>query len=246
MFRWLLEPAQGRLSPFEGGLPVFFEPTSGLTGVIGVASKIGFFFVLPVAFYFGYTFLRPALPSPLQHGKRLLLLGFIVFTLFMSGAAFAFYVLLPNMLAFLIGIADGVATPMVSLKEYTALLFTMTSLMGMIFLVPVLMFLLAKWRITSYNKFKGFRRRFYIFAIVFSVLITPTFDGVTMSLVALPLAAVYEVGLLAAWITHPSEGDYLFLRSLGRAIRRVFRVVRAIVYFPYTGPRWLFRKVFKR
>ena len=60
------------------------------------------------------------------------------------------------------------------------------------------MFILARLGIISPNLFAKWRRMWVVVAFILAALITPTFDPLNQSLVAIPLIVLYEVGILLA------------------------------------------------
>ena len=68
------------------------------------------------------------------------------------------------------------------------------------------MFLLAKFRIVSYWRFRQLKRTYVVFAaFILSAIITPTLDIVNQALVAVPIIVLYEVGLAGAWLARPRD-----------------------------------------
>jgi sec-independent protein translocase protein TatC len=247
VFAWLLVPAGGRLTPFEDGLPIFTNPIGALSATFGVASRAGLVTAWPVAVYAFYTLFTPVLPKRYRRMYKIFTPASALF--FLAGAAFAYYVIMPRLMEFLLGptFTEGIATPLIAIDEYLGLLFNMAFWMGVIFQIPLAMFLLSKLQIISYRRMRRIRRWFAVFAIIFSIIITPTFDSVTMLMMAIPMYLVYEFGLFLAWAARPEEGNYMWLRSLGHAISRVAHWIRTIILFlPVTAPRWMYRKVFRR
>jgi len=232
VLQWLMIPADGRLSPFPDGLPVFMQPTGALTATFGVASKGGLVTAVPVLIYSLYTLFARALPKKLRIGRVVASICLILLAFFLLGAAFAYYVVIPRMLDFLLGFGEGIAVPLISIEEYLGLLFNMVFWFGVIFQLPVAMFLLAKLDIMGYQQLRRIRRAVSIFAIILSIIITPTFDGFSMALMAVPIYVMYEVGLFCAWLAKPEAGNYMFLKSLWRLMK-----------LPVTAPRSLYRKI---
>ena len=98
----------------------------------------------------------------------------------------------------------GVAMPMIHIVEYVDLALTMMLWLGVIFELPLAMFLLVKFQIVSRRRLRKIPRRFIATAaIIFSIIITPTIDYVNMALVALPIFLLYEAGMLLAWLARP-------------------------------------------
>ena len=74
------------------------------------------------------------------------------------------------------------------------------SWMGLIFQTPLIMFISGKLNIINSNKIRRFRRYFWVVAFVFGAIITPTFDPINQTLVAIPIILLYEIGFLLVWI----------------------------------------------
>ena len=75
-------------------------------------------------------------------------------------------------------------------------LLMMCILMGIVFELPVLCWLLAKLGILSSGFMKRFRKHSIIVILIISAIITPTSDVFTLTLVALPIWMLYQVSIL--------------------------------------------------
>jgi sec-independent protein translocase protein TatC len=200
IFRLLFAPAHGSLSPF-GGLPIFTSPIEMMGATIHLAVMGGVVTAFPVVVFSGFRLLSPLLS---QKRRRLLAL-FLLATLvsYGGGAAFAYLVMLPASLKFLLHFGDGIAVPVIRITEYMKLVTALIFWFGVIFELPIVMFLLAKVRVVSYERFRRFRKYVPAAAFVLSALITPTFDVVTQTMMAVPIIVLYEVGLLLARMARP-------------------------------------------
>ncbi len=241
VFFLLLVPAGGQLSPFEGGLPVVHSPLAPLRSIFGFALTVGIVFALPVATASGMTLFKPLMPRRLW----LFLLAFIpvTYACFIVGAAFAYYVIVPRGLTFLLGFGDGIAVPLITLSEYIGLLTSMMFALGLVFETPPAMYLSARMGVMSYRHFRKYRRLFLMAAAVMSAIISPGFDTITMLMVFIPMAAMFEVGLFVTWLVKPEEGNYLFLGTIGRGLRKVRRGVVWVVRRPVVVWRRVERKL---
>jgi sec-independent protein translocase protein TatC len=220
IFLFLLAPAEGSLSPF-GGAPVFTAPTAMMGATISLAMRGGALAAVPIMVVSVYTLVRPALPDA-QH--RFILLFFAATLLcFLAGGTFAYFVMLPTGLGFLLNFGDGIAVPLITINEYLDLMMSMMFWLGVVFEIPVAMYLLAKTNIVSYRRMQSLRKFVPVSAFILSAIITPTFDAFNQTLVAVPIILLYELGLFCAWVAHPERGDYLFLASIGSGIRWVWR-----------------------
>ena len=240
VFSFLLAPAGDVLSPF-GGAPVFTHPTAMMGATIQLAIRGGVVASLPVVVISVYTLIKPLVPRA-QH--RFLML-FVPATIlcFLAGGAFAYFVMLPAGLGFLLNFGGGVAQPLITINEYLDLMMAMTFWLGVVFELPVAMYLLAKTRVISYRRMRNLRKFVPVTAFILSAIITPTFDILNQTMLAVPIILLYEVGLFCAWVAHPEQGNYLWLRSIRNAVLRVGRVIRAVVLSPYTLARWTYRQL---
>ena len=165
---------------------------------------------------------------------------------FLLGAAFGYWVLLPNGLKFLLNFGTGVAVPLIVLSEYISLLTAMIFWLGVIFELPIAMFLLAKLRIVSYLRLRRLRRYVPVAAFILSAIITPTMDVLNATLMAVPMIVLYEVGLFLSWLANTEEGDYMFVKKISAGIGWLSRKVKSVVLFPVRKTRWVYRKVLRK
>ena len=240
VFLFLLEPAGGNLSPF-GGMPVFNSPTAMMGATIQLAMRGGAAAAFPVLLISIYTLIKPLI-APMH---RRFLVIFIPSTIvsFLIGAAFAYYVMLPTGLNFLLNFGTGIAVPMIVISEYMDLLTAMMFWLGVVFELPIVMYLLARMRIVSYPQLKGFRKYVPVTAFILSAILTPTFDVINQTLLAVPIILLYEVGLFLSWIAWPEEGNYLWFKTIGSVASKIYRGIKTGVAFPVVKTRSLYRKV---
>ena len=246
VFSLLLAPAGDNLSPFDGQ-PVFTSPTAMMGATIQLAIRGGVFAALPVLVVSVYSLFSSLVP-PQQRRFLVIFLPATVLS-FLLGAAFAYWVLLPTGLKFLLNFGDGVAVPLIVLSEYIDLLTSMILWLGVVFELPIAMFLLAKMQIVSYLKFRGLRKYVPVAAFILSAIITPTFDVVNQTLLAVPMILLYEVGLFLSWLANTEEGDYLFVKKIRLGLTKVLRGVKVVIGSPVVAIRWVYRslrKVYKK
>ena len=255
VFNLLLAPAGDNLSPFEGNLPIFTSPTAMMGATIQLAIRGGVLAALPVLVVSVYTLFSSLIPP--QQRRFLVLFLPATAACFLLGSGFAYWVLLPTGLKFLLNFGTGVAVPVIALDEYISLLTAMIFWLGVVFELPIAMFLLAKMRVVSYLRLRGLRKYVPVAAFVLSAIITPTFDVFNQTLLALPIIVLYEIGLFLSWLAWPEEGDYMFVKKIGAGLAWVRRKVRAglawalrririVAGFPVVKVRWVYRKVRKK
>src|ERR1700733_7818350 len=121
--------------------------------------------------------------------------------LFIIGGFFAYFVAFRYGLEFLMGLAIGKGvTPYISMTEYYDLFVDVMLGVGIIFEIPVILFLLTLIRVAS-PAFLVRHSRYAILIIVFlAAIITPTGDVFNLALFATPMIILFYLGIFASWI----------------------------------------------
>jgi sec-independent protein translocase protein TatC len=126
-------------------------------------------------------------------------------SLFLAGAAFGYFWVLPGAMDILIVKFGHNFTPMVTIEEYSGFFLSIILGLGISFELPVLIFFLAMFGIVS----PGFLWRNIRYAVlgvfVVAAIICPSPDPWTMCLYAVPMLVLYIVGIGVAWWVHPSR-----------------------------------------
>ena len=202
LFHILLAPAGDGLS--ASGMPVYTAPTEMFTVTIDLVMKGGLVLGVPMLVFQLYRFLSPLIGRTPRRLLRLYLsMGA---ALYLGGVAFAYFILLPTGMRFLLHFGTDIASPMIRISEYMALALAMTFWLGIVFELPLAMMLLAHLRLVSYKQFRKVPIRYItLSAFVLGAIITPTVDLVNQTLVAVPLIVLYEVGVALAWLVRPRE-----------------------------------------
>jgi sec-independent protein translocase protein TatC len=251
VFTLLLAPAEGMLSPFDG-LPIATAAQDPFGSTLSLSMKGGQVTAFPVLVVGFFSMLKPFVPSRFW----LFLTTYTVLSIgmFLTGASFVFFVMMPVSLTFLLGFGEGFVVPVILLTEYMALLLSLLFWIGIAFELPIAMQLLAKFRVISYPRAKTLRKWAYPTAFIFAALITPSLDGLLTFMVAIPMLLLYEFGLIASWLTYPDGGNYFadlpmvqrvrrWLRKVRDGIARVLRKVWIVAGLPVVMVRWAHRKV---
>ena len=225
IFGWLTAPADGMLSPHQG-LPVYISPTEILSTTIKLSVVGGVVFAIPVLVGTIFYLVRPLL----KRSERRLVALFLpaILLCYLAGVSFAYFLMLPVGIAFLLHFGEGIAVPTIRISEYLGLVITLIFWLGVIFELPLLMFLLAKLRLISYRRFKRVRKFVPPVAIIVSAILTPTMDIVNQLMLAGPIIILYEVGLALSWLAQPGKGR-LVIRKLREFLIGILRRVAVIL-----------------
>ena len=85
---------------------------------------------------------------------------------------------------------------MISLQSYMDTLMMMNLMMGIVFEIPILCWLLAQFGLISVEFMRRYRRHAVVIILVVAAIITPTSDVFTLLLVSLPMWLLYEISIL--------------------------------------------------
>jgi len=128
--------------------------------------------------------------------KRLFFLFFSFgVILFYIGVLFAYFVILPYGVQFLLSFQTEEIKPAISLEHFANFFGFFLLLFGAIFELPLMMIFLTMIKVLNPQKLSKYRKEIFFFIVVFSAVITPTPDAINMSLLAIPLYLLFEVGL---------------------------------------------------
>jgi sec-independent protein translocase protein TatC len=187
---WMAQPIGG-----IGELQAI-EVTESVGAFMKVSLLTGFVLAFPYILLELFAFINPGL----KRRERVLLLTSIpaATVLFLAGVAFAYYVMLPAALPFLLGFLGIRTVPRPS--NYISFTTNMLFWIGIAFTFPLIIFALASvGMVRSATLLKGWR--FAIVGIaVMAAAITPTVDPVNMTLLMLPMIVLYGLGILLAAI----------------------------------------------
>jgi sec-independent protein translocase protein TatC len=176
-----------------------------ITENVGVFMRVslltGFVVALPVIFYELLIFVLRGL-TPRETRSVLLAIPAAVL-LFLGGAAFAYYILLPTALPFLTSFLGVETRP--RLSNYVSFISGLIFWLGISFEMPLLVYILARFRIvTAGFLLKQWRYALIVIAVI-AAMITPTVDPVNMALMMAPLIALFFLSILFAWLAAPRK-----------------------------------------
>ncbi len=196
IIRLLLRPADLEAAADGGPGLVFIEVTEMVAVTMKVSLVSGLVLAFPIVLYQVIMFVAPGLTS--REKRYLFAFMPAVVLAFAAGVSFGYFVLIPPAISFLVGWGSDIATPMIRIGNYVNVMVMLLFWMGVVFETPIVMFLLAKLGIVSWRGFARWRKYWVVVAFILGALITPTFDPMNQSLVAVPLIVLYELGIWLA------------------------------------------------
>lgn len=202
---WLLaDPAFAYLAKpvmqLNQSLFITTTPMEPIMVKLKVSLVIGAAFALPVILWQVWSFLLPALKQ--NEKKYLYLVVPSSVLLFIGGAAFCFYLVLPMAIKFLLYAGGGSvpATNFVTKSSYLGFLLTLILTFGLVFQLPVVLLILIRMGLLS-PKTLAKKRRWALFAIIILVaVVSPTPDLFTQVLMVLPMYMLYEISIWLGYL----------------------------------------------
>ncbi len=172
--------------------------TDQLTTAFQISLFGGIILALPFVVYQIWAFVAPGLTKSERRWGAPFILG-VGFS-FGLGVAFSYYVILPYAVSFLLGGFLPDVKNNLTIAEYINDILMYLGIFGLLFELPITMFLLSKIGLLN-PKLLSSMRRYAIFAIfAASAILTPTTDLVNMMLMAGPLIVLYEIGIVLSGI----------------------------------------------
>lgn len=193
IYTLLAHPLLSRLP--RGGQMIATAVTTPFLVPMKVAMLAAVVISLPYTLYQLWGFVAPGL---YQHEKRFAAPLIVLSTLlFLTGMAFAYFLVFPVVFGFITGTApEGVAV-MTDIGNYLDFVITLFLAFGIAFEVPVAVVLLVKLGVVQIATLKEVRSYVIVGAFVIGAIFTPP-DVVSQIMLAVPLWLLYEAGILAA------------------------------------------------
>ena len=172
---------------------------TGLTEQFMIHMKTAFYagvlVASPYIVYLLFRFISPALyDNERRYATALVSSGYLMF---MLGTLLNYFLIFPLTVKFLgtYQVSEDVAN-MLTLQSYMDTLLMMSLVMGIVFELPVVSWLLGRMGLINAQMMKTWRKHAVVAILIISAIITPTTDAFTLFVVALPIWLLYEVSIL--------------------------------------------------
>ena len=184
-------PGNSRPPPGETCLQAI-SPTEQVFAYFKVTLVLALILAMPLIVYNIWKYVAPGLTRQERKYIVAILPGATI--LFTGGVAFAYFGLLPPALGFLLEFGTVKINPTVD--SYISFFWRLTVAIGLVFQLPLVLFVLAKLRIVNPKMLGQIRRYVVVGAFVVAAIVTPTPDPFNQILVVVPILVLYEVGAL--------------------------------------------------
>lgn len=160
---------------------------------------------IPAILYFLWQFLAPAL---YERERKAVSRAFVAGTgMFFAGAAVGYFIVFPLTLRFLAGYQVSALVPnQISLDSYMDNFIMMILIMGLVFELPLVAWLLGRMGLLTRTLFTRYRRHAAVGLLVLAAVITPSGDPFTLMVVFTPIYLLWELGALLVPRASTAEG----------------------------------------
>ncbi len=189
--------------PAAGINLVYIEMTEMIGTIMKVCLTAGIILAMPYLVFQGIMFVSPALTR--KEKKYVYVILPWVALMFLGGVTFGYFVLIPPATRFLTSFGADIATPEIRVGNYVAVVSRLLLSIGVVFEMPVITTFLARLGVLKPKWLSDHRKVAIIFAFILAALITPTFDPINQSLVAVPLIVLYEMSIWLARLVYKRQ-----------------------------------------
>lgn len=158
---------------------------------------IGIMCGVPYMLWEVWRFIKPALHEKERRAAQ----GFVFYAtaLFFLGVLFGYYIITPLSVNFLIGYSvSSIIENMPTIDNYLSSISTLTLGSGIIFELPIIIYVLSTLGIMTPRLMRTSRRYAVVLILIIAAIVTPTPDALTMTVVAIPLYILFETSILVA------------------------------------------------
>ncbi|AII14999.1 twin arginine translocation system, TatC protein [Campylobacter iguaniorum] len=196
-------------APLKAVLPsgsniIFTQVAEPFFTAMKVAFFAGLMISLPVIFWQFWLFVAPGL----YDNEKKYVIPFVLSAtvMFLAGAAFCYYFVVPVGFHFLITFGGELFQALPSIGDYVGFFTKLVVAFGISFELPVVTFFLAKLGMVDDKALKGFFRYAIVAIFIFAAIMTPP-DILSQFMLAVPLIALYGLSILIAKMVNPAPKD---------------------------------------
>ncbi len=164
---------------------------------------VGIILSFPIILWFFWQFLSPAL----YKNEKKYAIGFMLSTVFLFtlGVLFGYFVVVPMSVNFLANyyISDLVSNQ-IDITSFIALVRSACIASGLLFLLPIIIYFLSKFGITSPEFLKKYRKYTLIIVLIVAAIITPP-DVISQVIVSIPIMILYEFSIIISKLVYKKE-----------------------------------------
>ncbi|KPV45013.1 twin-arginine translocase subunit TatC [Alicyclobacillus ferrooxydans] len=173
------------------------SPGEVITVYLSMAGVVSIGLTLPFALYQLWKFVSPGL-RPVERRYTLQLLPFVV-VMFVAGVCFAWFIIFPTILHFLLKISSEHFQVLMRAGAYFSFMTSICIPFGFVFELPIVVVFLTRLGIITPKLMRKMRRYAYLVIVLIGVFISPP-ELVSHLSVVLPMIALYEISILLSGV----------------------------------------------
>jgi sec-independent protein translocase protein TatC len=182
-------------APLGGKEPLTLSPTEPFTTSFNVAFYAAVALAIPILVWQIWAFLAPAFEQGQQ--RTIVRLVVVATILLAGGMAFAYWVVLPNAIPFLLSYDSDLYQAEIRAREYYSFAAVTILGCGVLFELPIFILGLVRLGIVSAARLRQ-NRRIGVGLCILAVVLLPGVDFVSMALQALPILILFEASIWTA------------------------------------------------
>lgn len=204
IYALLAEPLLSKLP--TGGQMIATAVTTPFFVPMKVAMMAAFLVSLPHSLYQIWAFVAPGLYA---HEKKFMIPAIVASSLlFLSGMAFAYFLVFPVIFGFIVGTAPSGVAVMTDIGNYLDFVMTLFFAFGLSFEVPIAVVIAVRFGWASIKALKDARGYVIVGAFVIGAIFTPP-DIISQFMLAVPMWLLYEIGIVTASFMVPKQNKIL-------------------------------------
>lgn len=180
----------------------YTTPAGGLSFSIKLCVYAGIMVAVPLIMYHLYRYLEPLMGK--WRRSAIFYVGLST-TLAVAGVLFAYFISLPGALHFLTNFNLDHIQAMLTVDSYLS--FVLTYLLGaaLLFQIPLLLLIINTMTPLKPSKLMKWQRYVIVAAFLIGAVISPTPDIMNQTFLALPIVAMYELGVVMVWLQNRAQ-----------------------------------------
>jgi len=184
----------------EGAKLVYVSPLEVMMLELKLSIIIGLLITLPIVAFYVYRAISKhySVRMPITIGKgQFIFLSVAVIVMFVFGAAYAYFLMLPIFLKFLyLDAAESGVTATYSIFKFISFIATSVAIFGLVFELPIVLTFLTRNGFVQYSTLVTYRKHIYVLTMFVAAFITPGTDIFSQMMVAVPMVIFFEISLV--------------------------------------------------
>lgn len=202
IFEFVKSPIESAFSDNIKGTLMQLTPLEGIFSAMSISFLAALVISTPIIFWQIWLFVAPGLYKK----EKKIILPFVFFgsAMFALGAAFAYYIVFPFMIKYILMFGNDMFAANISIESYVGFFIRIVLGFGVAFELPVLAYFLARVGLITDESLKNFFKYAVVLIFIIAAIITPP-DPFSQLLMAIPLVGLYGLAIIIAYFTNPAQ-----------------------------------------